>query len=61
VNTIPGFTSISVYPKLWEGRGILLPQLIDKLIELALEQHAEKACTKYAIELPAGSADALEG
>jgi D-alanine-D-alanine ligase len=61
VNTIPGFTSISMYPKLWEASGIPFSQLIDKLIELALEQHAEKARTKYAIELPAGSAGALEG
>ncbi len=61
VNTIPGFTSISMYPKLWEASGVPFPQLIDKLIELALEQHAEKARTKYAIELPAGSAGALEG
>jgi D-alanine-D-alanine ligase len=61
VNTIPGFTSISMYPKLWEASGIPFPQLIDKLIELALEQHTEKARTKYAIELPAGSAGALEG
>jgi D-alanine-D-alanine ligase len=61
VNTIPGFTSISMYPKLWEASGIRFPQLIDKLIELALEQHAEKARTKYAIELPEGSAGALEG
>jgi D-alanine-D-alanine ligase len=61
VNTIPGFTSISMYPKLWEASGIPFPQLIDKLIELALEQHAEKGRTKYAIELPAGSAGALEG
>jgi D-alanine-D-alanine ligase len=61
VNTIPGFTSISMYPKLWEASGIPFPQLIDKLIELALEQHAEKTRTKYAIELPEGSAGALEG
>ena len=61
VNTIPGFTSISMYPKLWEASGVSFSQLIDKLIELALEQHAEKARTKYAIELPPGSAGALEG
>jgi len=61
VNTIPGFTSISMYPKLWEASGIPFAQLIDRLIELALEQHAEKARTKYAIELPEGSAGALEG
>ncbi len=50
-----------MYPKLWEATGIPFPQLIDKLIELALEQHAEKTRTKYAIELPEGSAGALEG
>jgi D-alanine-D-alanine ligase len=61
VNTIPGFTSISMYPKLWEASGIPFRELIDKLIELALEQHAEKARTKYQIELPAGSGGALEG
>jgi D-alanine-D-alanine ligase len=61
VNTIPGFTSISMYPKLWEASGIPFAQLVDRLIELALEQHAEKARTKYAIELPAGSTGALEG
>src|SRR5713101_1914812 len=38
VNTIPGFTSISMYPKMWEASGIPFRELIDKLIELALEQ-----------------------
>ena len=61
VNTIPGFTSISMYPKLWEATGIPFRELIDKLIALALEQHAEKARTKYQIELPSGSGGALEG
>jgi D-alanine-D-alanine ligase len=61
VNTIPGFTSISMYPKLWEASGIPFRDLIDKLIELALEQHREKARTKYQIELPEGSGGALEG
>jgi D-alanine-D-alanine ligase len=61
VNTIPGFTSISMYPKLWEATGIPFRELLDKLIALALEQHAEKARTKYQIELPAGSSGALEG
>jgi D-alanine-D-alanine ligase len=55
VNTIPGFTSISMYPKLWEASGIPFRELIDRLIALALEQHAEKARTKYQIELPEGS------
>jgi len=60
VNTIPGFTSISMYPKLWEASGIPFRELIDKLIELALEQHREKARTKYQIELPAGAGGALD-
>ncbi len=60
VNTIPGFTSISMYPKMWQASGIPFRELIDKLIELALEMHAEKARTKYQIELPEGSAGALE-
>jgi D-alanine-D-alanine ligase len=60
VNTIPGFTSISMYPKMWEASGIPFRELIDKLIELALELHAEKARTKYQIELPEGAGGALE-
>jgi D-alanine-D-alanine ligase len=60
VNTIPGFTSISMYPKLWEATGVTYRELIDKLIELALAEHAEKRRTKYSIELPAGSGGALE-
>lgn len=59
VNTIPGFTSISMYPKLWEASGISFRELIDRLIELAFEMHAEKARTKYAIEVPEGSGGAL--
>ena len=61
VNTIPGFTSISMYPKMWEASGLPYPKLIDRLIELALEMHAEKSRTKYSIELPAGAGGALEG
>jgi D-alanine-D-alanine ligase len=60
VNTIPGFTSISMYPKLWEATGIPFRELIDRLIVLALEVHAEKARTKYEIELPEGAGGALE-
>jgi D-alanine-D-alanine ligase len=60
VNTIPGFTSISMYPKLWEATGIPFRELIDRLITLALEVHQEKARTKYAIELPEGAGGALE-
>ncbi len=39
LNTIPGFTSISMYPKLWEASGMSYPALLDRLIELALERH----------------------
>ena len=42
VNTIPGFTTISMYAKLWNASGVSYPQLIDRLIALALERHAEK-------------------
>jgi aryl-alcohol dehydrogenase-like predicted oxidoreductase len=45
-----------MYPKLWEASGLPYPKLIDRLIELALELHREKARTKYSIELPAGAA-----
>jgi D-alanine-D-alanine ligase len=60
LNTIPGFTSISMYPKMWEASGLPYTKLIDRLIELAFELHREKARTKYSIELPAGAAGALE-
>ncbi len=46
VNTIPGFTAISMYPKLWEVSGLPLPRLIDRLLELALEEHRERAMLK---------------
>jgi D-alanine-D-alanine ligase len=42
VNTIPGFTSISMYAKLWEASGVPFAELVDRLIELALESHAER-------------------
>jgi len=47
INTIPGFTSISMYPKLWETSGIPYSQLLDRLIELALERHQEKSRTQF--------------
>ncbi len=56
INTIPGFTSISMYPKLWEATGLPYRELLDRLIELALSQHREKQRTKYTIELPASAA-----
>ncbi|MBZ5593210.1 MAG: D-alanine--D-alanine ligase [Acidobacteriia bacterium] len=47
INTIPGFTSISMYPKMWEYTGLAYPKLIDRLIELALERYAAKKATKF--------------
>ena len=42
INTIPGFTRISMYPKLWEATGLSYPALLDRLIELAIERHNQK-------------------
>jgi len=42
INTIPGFTRTSAYPRLWEASGLPYPRLVDRLIELALERHAQK-------------------
>ncbi|HXI39795.1 MAG TPA: D-alanine--D-alanine ligase family protein [Bryobacteraceae bacterium] len=47
INTIPGFTSISMYPKMWEHSGLAYSKLIDRLIELARERHAAKKATKF--------------
>ena len=52
INTIPGFTPISMYPKLWEASGISYPELVDQLIALALERHREKTRTEYRFEIP---------
>jgi D-alanine-D-alanine ligase len=48
INTIPGFTSISMYPKLWEASGVSYSELLDRLIDLALERHREKFHTRFA-------------
>jgi D-alanine-D-alanine ligase len=48
INTIPGFTSISMYPKMWEHTGLAYAKLIDRLIELGLERHAAKKATRFA-------------
>jgi D-alanine-D-alanine ligase len=48
VNTMPGFTSISMYPKLWAASGVSYPKLIERLIELALERHKEKLETSFS-------------
>jgi len=47
INTMPGFTSISMYPKLWQASGLTYKKLIDRLIELALERHKEKQQTSF--------------
>jgi D-alanine-D-alanine ligase len=47
INTIPGFTSISMYPKMWEAAGVPFSALLDRLIELALERHRAKLATRY--------------
>jgi D-alanine-D-alanine ligase len=46
INTIPGFTRISMYPKLWEASGLTYPALVDRLIELGLERKADRDQTK---------------
>ena len=50
VNTIPGFTSISMYPKLWEASGLSYSALLDRLISLALERHREKNTLKTSYQ-----------
>ena len=47
INTLPGFTSISMYPKMCEAAGIPYPRLLDRLIELALESHARRGSLLY--------------
>jgi D-alanine-D-alanine ligase len=49
VNTIPGFTTISMYSKMWEASGVSYPALLDRLVELALERHAEKQLLRTAL------------
>jgi D-alanine-D-alanine ligase len=48
INTMPGFTAISMYPKLWAASGLEYPQLIEKLIELGIERHREKKKNQYS-------------
>jgi D-alanine-D-alanine ligase len=54
INTIPGFTEISMYPKLWEASGLAYGELIERLIDLAVERHvAERSKRTTAPELDA--------
>ncbi|HET7209043.1 MAG TPA: D-alanine--D-alanine ligase family protein [Terriglobales bacterium] len=48
INTMPGFTAISMYPKLWAATGVSYPELIDRLIQLGIERHAEKMKNQYS-------------
>jgi D-alanine-D-alanine ligase len=50
INTLPGFTTISMYPKLWEASGIPYPELVDRLIELALDRHADRSRSQIAYD-----------
>lgn len=47
INTIPGFTTISMYPKMWEHAGVPFPRLVERLIDLALERHRTKKALRY--------------
>ncbi len=47
INTIPGFTSISMYPKMWEHSGVPFTDLLDRLIDLALDRHKAKQATRF--------------
>jgi D-alanine-D-alanine ligase len=49
INTIPGFTSISMYPRMWEASGLPYSQLIDRLIELAIKRHRDRFRTRYSM------------
>jgi D-alanine-D-alanine ligase len=48
INTMPGFTAISMYPKLWAASGLSYPELVERLIQLGLERHAEKKKNQYS-------------
>jgi len=49
LNTLPGFTTISMYSQMWAASGLAYPKLIDRLIELAIELHAEKQQLKTSV------------
>jgi D-alanine-D-alanine ligase len=48
INTIPGFTSISMYPKMWEYSGLAYPELLDRLIDLALKRAEARREISYS-------------
>jgi len=49
INTLPGLTDVSGFPKMWEASGVPFPQIIDQLIELAIERHRERARNETSI------------
>jgi len=49
INTLPGFTSISMYPRLWAASGVAYPELIDRLIALGMERRVDKDRNKYSL------------
>jgi D-alanine-D-alanine ligase len=49
LNTMPGLTEVSGYPKMWDATGLPLPDVIDRLIELAFERHRDKALNKTSL------------
>ena len=55
VNTIPGFTPISMYPKLWEATGISYTELIDRLIQLAIERFEDKERSTTSFDVSAAT------
>jgi D-alanine-D-alanine ligase len=55
INTMPGFTAISMFPKLWAATGLDYPALVDRLIELALERHATRAKRRLSFTPPAAT------
>jgi len=55
INTMPGFTTISMYPKLWEATGLSFPKLVDRLIALALERHAARGRRRFSFTPPTAS------
>jgi D-alanine-D-alanine ligase len=48
---MPGFTRISMYPKLWEASGTPFPELVDRLVQLAMERFEDKARTRTSFDL----------
>ena len=50
LNTIPGFTRISMYPKLWEASGLPYPKLIERLVDLAIERFNDRQRSQTAID-----------